>query len=76
MRICDAPYELVGHTVILKVNPDTIIKNKLEGYATITIKGTLDRIIYYTLYVLYKLVIAITEIWTTEDILLTIFRCT
>lgn len=36
-RICDAPYELVGHTVILKVNPDTIIKNKLEGHATITL---------------------------------------
>lgn len=46
-------YELVGHTVILKVNPDTIIKNKLEGYATITIKGTLDTIIYIIHYTFY-----------------------
>lgn len=31
------PHKLVEYTVILKVNPDTKIKSKLEGHGTITL---------------------------------------
>lgn len=36
-RIYNAFCKLVEYTVILKVNPDTKIKNKVEGHAAITL---------------------------------------